>query len=160
MPTHFHIAGSIQHTKVATRHRSMQFVQQTPWWFLFNCTNCMLRCRDSTLRRCWEYSNVYKCEDTHMVSCEVTYIVEHPLKKCVSIWYFEKSSTMWTFCTLLGIKASVAPRNLRTILFGLDTFLTRYFLSWMFFKDDLCLLVLDIAFELALWCLSHVNGIG
>ena len=35
---------------------------------------------------------MHKCEDTHIVMDEVTYIAdEHPLKKCGFIFSFEKS---------------------------------------------------------------------
>ena len=37
---------------------------------------------------------MHKCEDKHIVMDEVTYIAEHPLKKCVIIFSFEKLSTM------------------------------------------------------------------
>ena len=50
VPSLFDLAGHFQHAEVRSRHRSMQFVQRTQWRFLFNCTNCMLLCRASTLR--------------------------------------------------------------------------------------------------------------
>ena len=67
VPPLFDLGGSTQHAEVQSRHRSMQFVQRTQRRYLFNCTNCMLLCRASTLRH-----------DVNDMMRKCTWSVEHP----------------------------------------------------------------------------------